>query len=243
MTRSKRDSGFTLVEVTIILLVLVILGAILLPVTERFIDLARIVRVREDIGLLAAIVELWKFDVCNRWFRVDGDSQVFSDSNRVDMLIGEGDIPPTIFAPGSTDDFWRRAFGLANFVDKIENQLALGDPFFPEDNSAATSPYKIPKNLHVFACGFRGAYISTPVTADPWGNRYMINVAWLGPRGSARIFGTSSQVEFNNYDVFVLSAGPDELVSTEFQVGIPPNPAPGVIAGGDDQIAIILGGS
>ena len=43
----KGEKGFTLVEVTIILLVLVILGAILLPMAERFIDLARLARVRE----------------------------------------------------------------------------------------------------------------------------------------------------------------------------------------------------
>lgn len=237
----RKESGFTLVEVTIILLILVVLGGILLPTIERFIDLARIARVKEDVGMIAAIIELWKFDTCTRWFHVDGDSNAYTDANRVDMLVGDGDTPPTIFAPASNDDFWSKAYGLANFVDKIENQLALGDPFFPDDNTAATSPYPTPTSSALYACGYRGAYISTPVTADPWGNRYMVNVAWLGPRGGARVFGTSTQVEFNNYDVFVLSAGPDETVSTEFQPGTPPVPA-GVIAGGDDVIALVFGG-
>lgn len=238
---SRKNSGFTLVEVTIILLVLIILSAILLPVVERFIDIAKLVRVKEDVGAIAAVVELWKVDNCTTWFHVNGASNAYTDSNRVDMLIGDGDIPGTIFPPGSADDFWSKPYGLVRYVDRIENQLALGDPFFPDDNSAATAPYPINMTPNPFACGFRGAYISTPIFADPWGNRYMINVAWLGPRGSSRVFGTCCQSEFGNYDVFVLSAGPNETVETEFQYGTPPVPA-GVLAGGDDAIAVISGG-
>jgi type II secretory pathway pseudopilin PulG len=236
----RNQKGFTLVEITIILLVLVILGAIFLPAAERFVDLARIARVREDIGAIAAVIELWKFDTCSRWFHVDGDSNAFTDGNRVDMLIGDGDTPPTSFIPASNDDFWSESYGLGNFVDTISNHLALGDPFFPTDNTAATSPYPVPNNSSVYACGFRGAYISTPISADPWGNRYMVNVAWLGAKGT-RDFGVATQVLFNQFDVFVLSAGPDETVDTEFQPGSTTTPV-GVVAQGDDQIAVINGG-
>jgi type II secretory pathway pseudopilin PulG len=239
MKRSK-SSGFTLVEVTIILLILVILGAILLPTILRFIDLARLARVKEDVGALAAVTALFLYDNCISWFFVDGDWNCYSDINRIDMLIGDGDIPPTIFANGSYDDFWSKPFGRDQFVDRIENHLALGDPFYPIDNSPSTSPYPLNLTQNPWGCGFRGAYLATPINPDPWGNRYMINVAWLGPRGTSRVFGTTSQAEFNNYDVFVLSAGPDEIVSTEFQVGTPPIPI-GVLAGGDDVIALIGG--
>jgi len=237
----KKNSGFTLVEVTIILLVLVILGAILLPTIQRWIDLARLVRVKEDVGAIASCISIFLYDNCTSWFHVDGDWDCYTDANRVDLLIGDGDIPQTIFGPASTDDYWSKPYGLAHFVDRISNHLALGDPFFPEDNSIATAPYAQNMTVNPFGCGFRGAYISTPISPDPWGNRYMVNTAWLGPRGTNRVFGTSSQAEFNNYDVFVLSAGPDETVSTEFQVGTPPVPT-GLIAGGDDFVALISGG-
>jgi type II secretory pathway pseudopilin PulG len=239
--KRKKNSGFTLVEVTIILLVLVILGAILLPTVQRWIDLARLARVKEDVGAIASCISLFLYDTCTSWFHVDGDWDCYADTNRVDLLVGEGDIPLTVFAPTSIDDYWSKPYGLTFFVDRISNQLALGDPFFPDDNSIATAPYPQNMTYNPFACGFRGAYIATPINPDPWGNRYMVNTAWLGPRGTSRVFGTGSQAEFGNYDVFVLSAGPDETVATEFQPGTPPVPT-GAVAGGDDVIALISGG-
>jgi len=50
------DRGFTLVEVTIILLVLVILSGIMLPQLGNFNRLARYVKVKEDLGTLARSV-------------------------------------------------------------------------------------------------------------------------------------------------------------------------------------------
>src|SRR5688500_14858461 len=93
--RRKGAKGFTLVEITIILLVLFILSAILLPMAERFIDLARLVRVREDLVALVSIIELFKVDTCNSWFSVDGENPGSEDWKRVDMLVGDGDTPPT----------------------------------------------------------------------------------------------------------------------------------------------------
>ena len=56
-SKMKRESGFTLVEVTIILLVLVILGTILLPQLGNYNRLARFVKVREDVGALCSVVK------------------------------------------------------------------------------------------------------------------------------------------------------------------------------------------
>jgi len=51
------QKGFTLVEVTIILLVLVILATIMLPQLGNFNRLARFVKVREDVGAICSVMK------------------------------------------------------------------------------------------------------------------------------------------------------------------------------------------
>ncbi len=51
-SRTFAERGFTLVEVTIILMVLKILRTILLPQIGNFNRLARFVRVKEDLGAI-----------------------------------------------------------------------------------------------------------------------------------------------------------------------------------------------
>jgi type II secretory pathway pseudopilin PulG len=248
MEMRKGVKGFTLVEVTIILLVLVILSGILLPTIERFIDLARYVKAKEDIGMFAAIIELWKVDNCTNWFKWYGEGgghdcgtteslsgglcaqQLASpgSDNRLDLLVSDGD-PRYIPSLDTGIHYWNTAvYGSRNTVtvDTMENQLVIGRPygggFYPRPDSS--SPV---------SCGFRGAYISTPIGADPWGTRYMVNVAFLGFPGSRTLGATAST--FRNMDVFVLSAGPDRTVSTPFTVD-------GAVARGDDMIALVSGG-
>jgi type II secretory pathway pseudopilin PulG len=234
--RRKGEKGFTLIEVTIILLVLVILGAILLPMAELFIDLAGLARVREDIGALAAVIELFKVDTCNTFFKVDGDGPNTA-ANRLDLMVGDGDTPPVNNA-SDFKNYWLEAVDSPTaagqlFVDTIANHLALGDPY----GGAAGDPYPRPSasDPNPFRCGWRGAYIQTPIQADPWGNRYMINVAFLGPASPGPNDSRTGIGDFGYKDTFVLSAGPDEEVHTGFAVD-------GVVAAGDDQIAVVSGG-
>jgi type II secretory pathway pseudopilin PulG len=227
MTRSAK--GFTLVEVTIILLVLVILSGILLPTIERFIDLARYVKVKEDLGMFAAIIELWKVDNCTRYFRQCGLSTSQSSDNRVDLLVSEGS-PQSRPALGVGISYWNvDPYGNASLVvDTMENQLVTNTPM-----SVQAWAYPWP-GINPGSCGWRGAYITAPLGSDPWGTRYMANVAFLGPPGS-RLLGAPSANAFRQMDVFVLSAGPDKTVQTPFTID-------GVVAQNDDMIALVNGG-
>jgi type II secretory pathway pseudopilin PulG len=247
MEMRKGAKGFTLVEVTIILLVLVILSGILLPTIERFIDLARYVKAKEDLGMIAAIIELWKVDNCTTWFRWDGGggggdcgtiegnsggwcSQIPGpgSDNRLDLLVSDGD-PMTIPALDTGIQYWDTpVYGSRSTVtvDTMENQLVLGRPH-------GGGYYPRPHHPNPGSCGFRGAYISTPIDADPWGVRYMVNVAFLGFPGNRTLGATTAT--FRNMDVFVLSTGPDRTASTPFTVD-------GVVARGDDMIALVSGG-
>jgi hypothetical protein len=72
--------------------------------------------------------------------------------------------------------------------------------------------------------GWNGPYLSSLPQADPWGNRYMVNVVFLKPGG-----GMVSEGGQTKRAVFVLSAGPDGMIQTPFE-----QDATNVVLGGDD---------
>jgi hypothetical protein len=218
-------------------------------------------RAREDVTLLASVVPLFLYDTELPCFLADGgyaeggfwgSPPSLNDENRIDVLFGNGDIPTldVVDAPVlcANIDFWGwiaafppgtpGAFGPI-FSDTIDNQLVYGNPlgsnpitgfvFDPNDY------YARPKGNDYH--GFRGPYLQPPVSADPWGNRYSINVAFLHSRGepASKLFGCGFNVsEFLDKDVFVLSAGPDGAINTSFYVD-------NVVPQRDDIIAIISG--
>ena len=241
VNRSRTASGFTLVEVTIILLVLVILSAILLPTIERFIDLARVVKAKEDVGAIATAIALFLYDTGLPCFLIDGGYAAgggvgsppsYNDSNRVDVIYSVGATPrlDVVGAPilCSGTDFWgwqANAPGIFGPIqaDTMENQLVRGNPlgdgpvmgFVYDPND-----YYLRPRGHMYP-GFRGAYLSTPIGPDPWGNRYSANVGFLHTQGTpaASLYGCGHSVsQFLDHDVFVLSAGPDGTINTSFSM-------------------------
>ena len=68
---AQEERGFTLVEVTIILLVLVILSAIMLPQMGNFNRLARFVKVKEDLGAICSVLKVMLDDVGESAFYED----------------------------------------------------------------------------------------------------------------------------------------------------------------------------
>jgi type II secretory pathway pseudopilin PulG len=249
----KGAAGFTLVEVTIILLVLVVLGAILLPVIGNFIIKAKIVRVREDCGALGVTLQMMLLDIGEACFWQVGHGDSLDDppsrcaANRVNLLVGDGDIPG--LATGSLggevmNQNWTRAVNFAD-VDLLENHIVANRP-----GGKASNRYRSPADIMMppltqgneggmdFAnpssSGFnaefawRGAYMTGPIEADPWGNRYMVNVQFLD-------FSPLNYMH-RAFDVFILSAGANEYTETPFAQD-------GAITGGDDFIYVISGGA
>ena len=88
------ERGFTLVEVTVILLVLVILSTIMLPQIGGYNRLARFVRVKEDVAALCSVIKAMLDDV--------GEGAIFEEAGydhppvrtwATGLLLGEGDKP------------------------------------------------------------------------------------------------------------------------------------------------------
>ena len=248
--RTRRQAGFTLVEVSIILMVLTVLSSILLPGIAGYLRDARLARARADLEAIAKAILRFLDDTGEGAFRRLGNSNRATGFGEVEdpadpepfwlvqMLVSDGDTPD-----GDSDTrAWERPVD-GQIVDTLANHLVQNTP-----GNARAARYRTPQDLFTGApsvrfafdsqmganarFAWRGPYLSPPVRPDPWGNRYAVNVQFLDPVSG------SSGAEFagRTGDVFVLSAGPDEQLDTPFEVD-------GVVPGDDDLVRVIAGGS
>ena len=251
MRTSRRP--WSLIELTIILVVLAILCAILAPVIDRYIRNAKVCRAREDVQALGCALWMFIEDTANSHFMIEGtgggaageasrdpagsapDQSVF---NVVSILVSDGDIPEVEALSGGAD--WAHPVDL-NIVDFFANHLVMNAPGgnpanayrTPSDlTNAAADPMFARDESGGFNSEFawRGPYVTAPILPDPWGNRYAANVMYL----EARIDTPNLTAFANGFreDVIVHCAGPDEEVDTDFDVdGLAP---------GDDDIIYTL---
>lgn len=191
-SRPTRDArGFTLLEITIILAVIAILGLILAPSIVNFLNQSRLVRAQNDVQLLAEAVRDFFSDT--GFFPQWADAE---RTRRISLLVSAGAVPEV----QSGAEGW--AVVAPDSIDRITNQLINNRPSF------SGSGYPL-KGLSS-GSGWNGPYMSADLLADPWGNRYAVNVAFLSVMPDA--------VEADGYQqkraVWALSAGPDGVVDT-----------------------------
>lgn len=258
----KSRAGWSLIELSIILIVLSILCAILAPVIGRFVRNAKVVRCREDVQAIGCAMWMFMEDTSLPMFLQVGHGAGvgalasrpdLTSLNRVDMLVGDGFIPMLNPAVGATGADW---VSLVNYgtVDFVEYHLIKNTPgnnpvnyYLTPVQLTAVPPGGDPMFASAGSAGFnsefawRGPYITAPIDPDPWGMRYAVNVGFLDPcaRGGANAAlagGSPINVPGANgmpYDVVVLSAGPDSEVDTAYMVD---GQAPG-----DDDILYVMG--
>jgi type II secretory pathway pseudopilin PulG len=197
MRRAVRERGISLLEVTFMMTLMAALTAALAPTFAATVRNARAARATLDGQKIRDAINSFKtngFAI----FTNDGSQLAVS---QVEFLYGDGDIPE---AGSST--LWRNTTA-NNVNDFLEEHLVANSFNGPFAYSTSIAPV------------WRGAYLNGPVDPDPWGNRYAVNVVYLGP---------------NVNDVVVLSAGPDEAVDTS-DTGNPLTPA-------DDDILVLVEG-
>jgi type II secretory pathway pseudopilin PulG len=258
-SQSATRHGWSLIELTIILVVLSVLCAILVPVIDRYVRNAKVVRAREDVSAIGSSIWMFIEDTANSYFlrdgspnpalgasRLGGSAPDQSTANRVEMLVSDGDIPEL----GRDGDYrWALRVNFTD-IDFLEYHLVTNRPGNFEANA-----YRTPTDLGKGATDFpsdpmfardesggfnsefawRGPYITAPVDPDPWGNRYAVNARYLDPQASSGNTTSEDGTGLGNgyeQDVVVLSAGPDEEIDTDFNIdGITP---------GDDDILVTI---
>ncbi len=155
----------TLIEVTVMLMVLAILTASLTPTVMRRMRHAKIDRARADTCAIRDAIMLFLADVETPGFAQNAAVSA-SEQRPVHLLVSDGDIPE-IGPDGSSQ--WTLPVNFTT-VDFLEYHLVSNNP--GKSASRRYSPWK-------------GAYLTAPINPDPWGNRYMVNVhyLWAGSNG------------------------------------------------------------
>jgi hypothetical protein len=253
MTRIHENRGLSLVEVTIMLLVLMLLTGVLAPTIMDFVDDARWVKVKEDCETIGVSVARLTRDVgpCLKF----SGSGACDKANRVDILASDGpDVQAADLAGSASSDFSSSAVtpGSINWDndsdalvgDRMENQFTTNAPGYGTPQSSGGSSPVGP----LFGLGWRGAYLSSPIGPDPWGRRYLVNTAFLATASDASstaampmlsVVKPPSGSGWSNKDVFCLSPGPNGRYETYF-AGCPAGD--GTCREGDDFVYVISGG-
>lgn len=194
--------GFTLIELTVVLAVIVTLALVLTPSIANFINDARVAKARNDCQTLAsAIFQFYRDTGFFPAWKVAQNGGPGLPSNRLQVLASRGNAPlediPTLWSTGATG-------GLAEqLVNNIPGYV-LKTP---------TSQF-----------GWNGPYFSNEIGADPWGNRYLVNIGLIDTSpGAATLSGQQKLA------VWVLSPGPNGTVETPFTL-----PILNAAAAGDD---------
>jgi type II secretory pathway pseudopilin PulG len=224
----------SLVEATIILMVLAILTSVLAPSMGDYINDARQTKAKEDVEALGTAIMRMLRDTGKPFPQIAVGTN-YAHSNRVDLLVSEGATPSITAATGTAlnntagqylvvagldwDDPTSQA-GVESATDHlVTNVAAYTGVTFP----AAGGPRP--------GLGWRGGYLSTATGPDPWGNRYGCTTVWLNPGSDNTTTGKGT-----DKDAFCLTPGADGNVDTDMDGN-----GTGVVVGGDDLIYVMQG--
>ena len=181
--------GFTMIELTVVLAVIVTLALILTPSITNFINDSRVARTRADVQTIASSVTQFYKDTgfFPQWSAANAGGPGTA-ANKVDLLVSLGNVP--MVASANT---WTTGTS-----DLITNQLVSNAPTYTMKTATATF-------------GWNGPYLSSVMGADAWNNRYAVNVGLIDTTQ-----GTQTAAGAIKSAVWVISAGPNGLIETPY---------------------------
>jgi len=232
----------SLIEATVVLGVVSMLTAVLAPAVRNYVGSAQQTAAQRDVQIIGSALTQMLADTGELWVSRDGNGSSSTvppshgSSNRADLLVSDGNIPSvhTARSVGGPPD-WSTAVNDTT-VQKLEYYLVTNTP-----SNTSANAYRIATSMSVTTQydpdsgatynaehAWRGAYLPGPIGADPWGNRYAVNVEYL-----ARAQGAGPSGNVN--DVFVVSAGANSLIETRYDTD--------GATSGNDILYIVAGGS
>jgi type II secretory pathway pseudopilin PulG len=215
------QAGMSLIEATIILLVLFLLTAVLSPSIGDYIEDARHTKGKEDVEALGISIQRLQRDIgpCVKVAAATACNLV----NRLEVLRSSG--PDVVAGDLGTTAIDFNSVGnvsaainwdddqAANVGDTFESQLVLNSPNY--NTPAESTPTGYTLSGPQAGLGWRGAYLSGPIGTDPWGKVYLANILFLVVATDA-VDDTAEGGRRGGWsrDTVVVSAGPNGLFDT-----------------------------
>jgi type II secretory pathway pseudopilin PulG len=239
------ETGMSLVEATIILMVLALLTAVIAPSAGDYIEEARNTKAKGDVEAIGTGIVRLVRDTGLPCLSKNGVS--CSKANKIELLMTgsstTANLPTADAAAFTTSANFASAASLnwaggANAVaaanrDVADNHLVTNAPVGGGTYTAAGfTGGGGPK----FGIGWRGAYLTGPIDTDPWGYAYQVNTVFSGVATDATA-GTGEGALSGGWsaDLKVISAGSNGNIQTLF------GSANGEVAAGDDVVYTIQG--
>ncbi len=240
----RSEAGLSLVEATVVLMVMAVLAAIMAPPVRNYVLTAQQAAASSDVEQIGAALARMLDDTGETFVLRDGNGSSatappsHASGNRVDLLVTQGQAPAlevSAVRSGASVTDWDDAVDNAA-VQLLDDYLVTNTPSSLAANayrtaiSMSTTTEFDPNDGATFNAehAWRGAYLPGPLGPDPWGNRYAINVEFLERPLGAGLSGTVN-------DVFVVSAGSNGRIETRFAVD--------GVTSGNDVIDVVSGGT
>jgi type II secretory pathway pseudopilin PulG len=241
-TRLSGQAGMSLVEVTIILMVLATLTATIAPSMGDYLEDSRNVKAKEDVEAIGTGILRLLQDTGLGCLTDEPTNSTATPAtapcaiaNRIDILKSGGEeglaITATQYAAGGTVSSATMNWNSTTNADTIDDQLVQNDNADFYVSSALFTSGGGPRG----GIGWRGAYLSGPIESDPWGGQYQANTMLLGVAADADNTVTEGGKGWTR-DAIVISAGSNATWQTNFGLT-------NGTAVGDDVIYVIQGSS
>jgi type II secretory pathway pseudopilin PulG len=214
---SERGLATSLLEAALVIGILAIVSSIALVAAMRHIEDARVSRASADARMIGISIQSFINDT--------GFPPVFRNGNATGPADAAFFVLQSDGSDASVDSslHWPAD---SSSRDRLENQLIKNLPGgagvpYPHVGQISGSRFK----------GWNGPYIPSMPSADPWGDRYFVNVQLLTAKGLQMEHDTLALGTGQRAAVFVVSAGPNRQLETRFD-----QVAESFVAGGDDIV-------
>jgi type II secretory pathway pseudopilin PulG len=247
----RNQHGMSLVETTIILMVLALLTGIVAPSARAYLEDARNVQAKSDVESIGSAVQNLLRDTGTLCLSFDGASCANTTSGRVELLVSGTSVSanePTVVSTSttglSTSIASAASLNWAGHADEVADaRRDLMDPHFVTNPGTGypTTSFTAGGGPRV-GIGWRGPYLTGPIDVDPWGYSYQANTVFLTVASGVANDGTGTGQWRGgwNYDTLVVSAGSNGTIQTAFGG----DPATGgMTTAGDDVVYVIQGGT
>jgi general secretion pathway protein G len=210
MTRRPRirtEGGFTMIEVMIAIAAIVMLATMLAPVGFSSLEEGRAARAQNDAAAIGTAMMRF-FQDTSKW---PGQVEILQPSSTVRFLT-VGTVAPSAFPTvvGSV------GIGSATCVGGLSGVVGGTTSFAAATPSAANSldvlDFLVSPPSSTNYPNWRGPYLPVDLTADPWGQVYVINVIPMFCDESVTSAAPGGVLGYG----WVMSAGPNRTLQTLF---------------------------